>query len=191
MKALAVNSRFIFLLLMGSTFFISACAAPGKSKEVSHLPELEVSFEDAKWNGKVIPDGQQCDRFGGKKPQTPRLVVKNIPHGSNAIIMEYSDESYAPMDKGGHGKIGYRIPEGTIEKTIPAVPGHTFDLPEGFFLVAEHANPAWDKAGAYMPPCSGGRGNYYYVTVKAMSYVSPDDKKPKLLGIGKLSLGRY
>jgi hypothetical protein len=182
---------FLAILLIGSSFLISACAAPAKRKEVSLLPRLEVSFADATWNGKAIPKGQQCKRFGGKNPQTPRLIVKNIPPGTNAIIMEYSDESYAPMDKGGHGKIGYRVPEGTIEKTIPSVPGHTFDLPQGFFLVAAHANPAWDKAGAYMPPCSGGRGNYYYVTVKAVNYASPDDKQPKLLGIGELSLGRY
>jgi hypothetical protein len=87
--------------------------------------------------------------------------------------------------------IGFSFFIGACEKTIPSVPGHTFDLPQGFFLVAPHANPAWDKAGAYMPPCSGGRGNYCYVTVKAVRYVSPDDKNPKLLAIGELSLGRY
>ena len=87
--------------------------------------------------------------------------------------------------------IGYRIPPGTTEATVPSVPGHTFDLPEGFFLVAAHVNPSWDKAGAYMPPCSGGRGNRYDVTVKAV-FEAPDPKnESKLLGKADLTMGNY
>jgi len=152
---------------------------------------LQVSFVDPAWNGETIPAGQQCLRFGGKHPSTPRLMVRGIPPGANAIIMEYSDRSYATMDDGGHGMIGYRIPEGTKEVVVPSVPGHSFDMPEGFFVVSPHRVPGWATAGAYLPPCSGGKGNHYYVTVKAVSQPSPGSAEFTVLGQGSLELGTY
>ena len=152
--------------------------------------KLQATFADAKWDGKMIPYAQQCGRDNGKGA-TPPLFVKNIPVEANALIFEYSDRSYAPMDNGGHGKIGYTIMPGTTEATVPAVPGNTFSLPEGFFLVAAQTNPSWDKAGAYLPPCSGGRGNYYYVTIKAVLQSPDKSLKPQILATTKLELGRY
>ncbi|MBW1642603.1 MAG: hypothetical protein JRI53_01065 [Deltaproteobacteria bacterium] len=131
---------------------------------------FKATFADAAWDGKTVPKGRQCKRFDGKDPSTPKLMVVGIPADANAIVMEYSDRSYPPMDNGGHGKIGYTIPEGTKEITIPPVPGHSFELPEKFFIVAPHQAPGWDEAGAYMPPCSGGNGNKYYVTIKAVVF---------------------
>lgn len=169
-----------FVLFLSSTIAIAAEPA-GK---------LQATFADAKWDGKTIPYAQQCGRDNGKGA-TPPLSVKNIPVEANALIFEYSDRSYAPMDNGGHGKIGYTIVPGTTEATVPAVPGNTFSLPEGFFLVAAHTNPSWDKAGAYLPPCSGGRGNYYYVTIKAVLQSPDKSQKPQILATTKLELGRY
>lgn len=128
---------------------------------------LTVSFSDALWDGVKVPEGQQCQRFGGSG-QSPSLEVKGIPAGANALVVEFSDRTYQPMDGGGHGKIGFAIEPGTESVTVPPVPGHTDQLPEGFFVVELHKAPNWDKAGAYLPPCSGGRGNSYYLTVKAV-----------------------
>ena len=180
----------VICLSVTVSFFFIGCVTTGKYKQAPNLATLEISFSDSIWDGKRVPEGQQCNRFKGNGA-TPRLTVKNLPPGSNAIIMEYSDRSYAPMDNGGHGKIGYRIPKGTTEITVPSVPGHTFDLPEGFYLVAAHANPTWDKAGAYMPPCSGGKGNFYAVTVKAVFDAPSKDEQSSLLGKGEIDLGRY
>ena len=72
------------------------------------------------------------------------------------------------MDEGGHGKIGYLIEAGIGEVDVPSVDGHTVDLQDGFLVVAEHKAPTWDKADAYLPPCSGGQGNEYYLTVRAV-----------------------
>ena len=119
-------AMFFFITFAG---LLAACVTTSKYKPVSNLVTLEVSFADPLWDGRYIPKGQQCHRFGGHG-STPRLTVKNIPSGTNVIIMEYSDRSWSQMDDGGHGKIGYRIPLGTTEITIPSVPGHTFDLPE-------------------------------------------------------------
>jgi methyltransferase (TIGR00027 family) len=152
---------------------------------------FQVLFADPEWDGERVPKGQQCLRFGGNNPSTPSLVVKNIPRGTTAVIMEYSDKSYYPMDQGGHGKIGYCIADDKRYVTIPPVPGHSFDLPEGFFLVSRHRGGAWDRAGAYMPPCSGGRGNLYYVTVKAVNNVRDDNKTFDVLDETVLQMGRY
>jgi hypothetical protein len=170
--------------------FISCCATTGGYEQASSLAQLQVLFADSSWDGRTIPNGQQCKKFGGKGA-TPRLIVKNIPAEANAVIMEYSDKDYLPMDNGGHGIVGYKIAQGKGEVNIPSVPGHTFSLPEGFFVVSAHSNPAWDTAGAYMPPCSGGKSHVYYVTVKAVYQPASKDQKQKLLGTGKLILGNY
>jgi len=57
--------------------------------------------------------------------------------------------------------------------------------------VAAHQGSSWDTAGAYMPPCSGGMGNRYYVTVNAVYQASPESKEFKLLGQAVLELGKY
>jgi hypothetical protein len=184
----ALLKMFFFIVFV---LFFTEGVASDTSNEVSKSAKLQVSFVDSMWDGKTVPKGLQCQRFGGSNPSTPRLMIKDIPPGTNAIIMEYSDRSYPPMDAGGHGKIGYRIPENTKEIIIPSVPGHSFNLPEGFFIVSAHQAPGWDKAGAYMPPCSGGRGNSYYVTVKAVYQSSSENKEFKLLGQAVLELGTY
>lgn len=186
-KTASLTILFLFALV----FSIEADENTVKYIPVANPAKLQISFADSDWNGKEVPNGQQCQRFGGSNPSTPRLMIRGIPPGTNVIIMEYSDRSYSPMDKGGHGKIGYRIPDNTKEIIIPSVPGHSFKLPKGFFIISPHQAPAWDKAGAYMPPCSGGMGNSYYVTVNAVHQSTPERKEFKLLGYAVLELGEY
>ncbi|MEJ2059934.1 MAG: hypothetical protein P8Y64_05535 [Gammaproteobacteria bacterium] len=150
---------------------------------------LQASLADPAWDGKTIPPGQQCHRFGGEA-STPRLKVSDIPQGTQALVLAFSDRDYPPMNHGGHGQIGYRLPTRVKQTIVPSVPGHTFTLPPGFFLIKAHANPKWDKPGAYMPPCSGGKGHEYYVTVQAVTlnaYGKPD----KVLGQTVVEMGRY
>lgn len=128
---------------------------------------LEVEFADPVWNGASIPPGHQCRKFGGTHG-SPALQVSGIPERANALVLEFSDRSYAPMDHGGHGKLGFEITAGSTAVEVPSAPPHTSELPAGFWTVAEHGAPGWDLPGAYLPPCSGGRGNAYYVTVKAV-----------------------
>lgn len=149
---------------------------------------LDVSLADPAWNGKLVPAGQQCGKFGGKGA-TPLLSIRQIPEGANAVVMEYSDRSYQPMDNGGHGKIGFRIQPDSTTVNIPSVAGHQFDLPDDFFLIEAHQAPTWDKEGAYLPPCSGGKGNDYYVTVKAVKEVDGDIQE--VLGEVEVALGKY
>ena len=67
---------------------------------------------------------------------------------------------------------------------------YSFDLPPGFFLVSAHRAAGWDIEGAYLAPCSGGKGNRYYVRVSAYVQASAEES-PQLLAAGTLTLGRY
>ena len=133
---------------------------------------LDVKFADSAWDGNKIPEGQQCQKFGGNNPSTPKLIVTGIPVGSTAIVLEYSDRDSKKMDKGGHGKMRFALSPQSTKVEIPSVPGHTFEIPPAFTMIEAHRGKGWDKAGAYMPPCSGGKGHEYYLTVKSVK----DDK---------------
>lgn len=183
MKISLVTAAAALLVLTG-------CNTTGY-KSVENTAKLSLSFTDSAWDGKVVPKGQQCQRFEGDNPKTPGIRVSGIPSKANALVVEYSDRSYPAMDNGGHGKIGYQIKPGTVSAEIPSVPGHTFDLPTDFFLVTAHQAPGWDKAGAYMPPCSGGGGNSYYATIKAIHRNESKKEESLLLGEGVIQLGRY
>ena len=186
------NKNLIIAFIV-ATFLLSILTveASDKSKQTANHTELDVSFSDQAWNGKTVPEGQQCQCFGGKNPMTPSLIINNIPPETNVIVMEYSDRSYAPMDNGGHGKIGFKIKQGTRSVVIPSVPGHSFELPDGFFIITPHQGSWWCKAGAYQPPCSGGRGNSYYVTIKAVYESSNKKEETKLIGKTVVELGNY
>jgi len=87
--------------------------------ELPLVTGLQSELADPDWDGKQIPKNQKCQKFGGENPSTPRILVGNIPEGSDAIILEFSDRDYSPMDNGGHGKIGFVIPEGESEVEVP------------------------------------------------------------------------
>jgi len=173
-----------------SIFALTACVSSNyRVAENVHL--LKLSFADPAWDGKKIPSGQQCQRFGGNNPKTPAIKVMGIPSEANAIVIEYSDGSYAPMDNGGHGKVRYEIEQGQETVVIPPIPGHTFNLPKGFSLVSAHQAPRFDDPGAYLPPCSGGSENRYYATVKAIHRDRSKDDNTLLLAEGVIQMGSY
>ncbi len=134
----------------------------------TYASALEVKLSDSVWDGVKIPVGQQCNKFGGESPATPKLHVMDIPSGSDSIVLEYSDRDSKKMDNGGHGRMSYSIDAMSKVVDIPSVPGHSFDLPEKFTIIEAHRGAGWDKEGAYMPPCSGGNNHAYYVTIKTM-----------------------
>jgi len=129
---------------------------------------MNIEFADSTWNGIKIPDGQQCQKFGGAAPATPKLIISEIPAGADALVLEYSDRDSKKMNNGGHGIMKFTLQQAVEKVELPPVPGHTFELPAPFTMIEPHRSPGWDKAGAYMPPCSGGKGHAYYVTIKAM-----------------------
>ena len=177
----AASPRFAGAATLALVLLLAGAAAPAAAAD------LELRFLDEAWNGETVPEGQQCQKFGGEAVSPP-LHVGGIPERANALIVEFSDRDFPPMDNGGHGKFGLEIEPGAGSVEVGSVPGHTSDLPEGFFVVEEHQAPAWDKAGAYLPPCSGGRGNSYYLTVKA---VHREGGETRELASGTLEMGKY
>ena len=140
-----------------------------------------------KWDGEKVPEGQQCQKFGGT-PKTPPLKLGGVPEGTNIIVLEFNDTTYEPMDNGGHGMVGYALPSPASALTIPSAPGHTFMLPAGFFTFTAHRGAGWDLAGAYLAPCSGGKGNMYTITVKALQV---DGEGSKVLAETTVDMGRF
>ena len=63
---------------------------------------LGVAFVDSAWGGDSVPEGQQCQKFEGTG-KSPEIEVTGIPSGANAIVLEFSDRSYQPMDNGDEG----------------------------------------------------------------------------------------
>ncbi|ETW96933.1 MAG: hypothetical protein ETSY2_45510 [Candidatus Entotheonella gemina] len=168
--------------------FMGSCAT-GRYVPVDNVAKLDVAFTDAGWTGGAVPNAGVCARYGGES-MSPPLAVRNIPSGTTDIIIEFNDLSYPPLSSGGgHGAI--RVPAaGKTEVMIPAVPGETFDLPQGVFMEAAHRGTV-GGAGAYLGPCSGGRGNIYEADVKAVSKSTTSSQPSRLLGKGSITLGRY
>lgn len=132
----------------------------------SYAFALDISFVDGKWDGETIPTGQQCQKFDGVNPGTPKLNLSNIPAGSDSVVLAYSDRNSKNMNNSGHGIMEYTLPEGVSRVQLPIEFGHTYEMTQGFKMIAEHRGAGWDRAGAYMPPCSGGKDHAYYVTIQ-------------------------
>lgn len=128
---------------------------------------MDVKFNDAAWNGKKIPEGQQCLNYDGKNPGTPSMTVSNIPMGAESLVFVYNDVSNKRMQHGGHGIVEFNLPEGATSAEIPRVFGHTYEVPVGIEMIAEYRSRAGEAGGAYKPPCSGGKNHLYTVDVQA------------------------
>ncbi len=169
------NSLFAFLVLAVGT----AYADEG----------LTIALADPAWNGKNIPTDQVCKKFGGDQAKSPALKVEGIPTDADELFLSFNDESYSPMDKGGHGVIRVQLKKVNTMQIQP-IPGETDTLPTGMSVVARHRGTGWSgTGGAYLPPCSGGRGNTYSIDVSAIKKGS--DGSTTTLTRGKIVMGRY
>jgi hypothetical protein len=153
---------------------------------------LNVLFADPKWDGKSVPKDEICSDHHKGGGASPALIINNLPPKTNCVILSFSDETFKGMRNGGHGTIGYKVKEGSTTVTIPSIQGETFTLPTGFKSVRKHQGEQFGKQkGAYLPPCSGGHGNQYSVSVKAMQKSADKGKTHLLLGDATLSMGKY
>lgn len=152
---------------------------------------FSVAFADPRWDGKHIPQGEHCRKWGGNGA-SPALRVTGIPKGADAILVAFNDRSYRPLSyDGGHGTVGYDIADGARSALLPSVPGESHDLPGGVFMAAPHRGST-SPGTAYLPPCSGGIGNSYFAVVKAVRFADPEARQGiEVLGERILELGRY
>ncbi|WP_461521375.1 hypothetical protein [Porticoccus sp.] len=174
-----------FALLMAT--LLSACDTYNYQR-ADTVAALQVALTDPSWDGYAIPSGQQCKKFGGDGA-TPPLKISGMPEGTNAVIIAFSDRSWFLMDHGGQGMIGLWTGNSFSSVEIPAVAGESFVLPRGLFLEQEHKGGR-GAPGAYLPPCSGGRGNRYVAEVMAV-HKGTGGQRTQLLAKGEIFLGRY
>ena len=167
------------------TSFAIAALAIAFALPATAQSALTVAFADPLWTGDKIPSGQHCRLLGGDG-STPALTVSGLPEGTAQINVEFNDESYRPLSTdGGHGIIGFTVTPAGGAATLPSVPGYTADLPEGAMVVAKARTRAPYDSEGYLPPCSGGMGNTYSATLRALSADGTE------VGNGYIVLGKY
>ena len=129
----------------------------------SQAADLKVSFADAAWDGKKVPKGQQCSKFGGNGA-TPALNVEKHPgwrqcdHRWNSTTEAIS--RFPTMGATARSAIGSR--KARPVAMLPSVPGEAKDLPEGSFVENRNRATGDYARPGYLPPCSGGSGNKYF-----------------------------
>ncbi len=167
-------ASFASVLLVGALFSGAAMAQS----------VLTLTFADPVWDGVSVPAGQHCGLQGGAGA-TPALDVAGVPDATTAINVAFSDETYEPMNNGGHGTIGFVVAPVEGKVALPSVPGGTLDMPDGVMIAAENLTSGDFLTPGYMPPCSGGNGNLYSAKVTALDATGAE------LATGRIELGRY
>ena len=150
-----------------------------------YAANMTASFTDTVWNEKKVPAEQVCSDYNMDAGNTPEISLNNVPKNTTKIVLAFSDETFKGMRDGGHGIISYTIVPNTRNVYIPSIEGETFDLPDGFKSETAHRAGKFGKVpGAYLAPCSGGKGNTYSVIIKAVN-------GDKTLAKTSLTLGIY
>lgn len=167
------------ILAIGALAALLAFGGPAAAQS-----DFAAAFADPVWDGVTVPEGQHCSLQGGSGA-TPPIEVTGIPTGTTQINLSFNDETYEPMNNGGHGVLGFLVEDGASEASLAAVPGGTEDLPEGVSIVAANKTSGDFLTAGYMPPCSGGNGNTYSVDVIAV------DADGAELASTRLTLGKY
>jgi phosphatidylethanolamine-binding protein (PEBP) family uncharacterized protein len=170
---------------------LTGCASTGGYQAVAtDLPGLQVTLADTRWDGERIPEEGICSNFGGDD-LSPPLLVRNIPAGANAIIVQFNNLDHpARARNGGNGSIGYWIGDRTATQ-LPPVTGYSVRLPDGAFIEqGARATGAFASQG-YLAPCSGGKGHRYVADVFAVHKATGPGQTNRLLAEQRISLGRY
>ncbi len=137
----------------------------------------------APWDGKKVPKGQQC-RLQGGTPFTPPINLSGLPAGTVFIVGEFNDRDYAPLStKGGHGTISW--PVKGAEANLGTIAENATSGNGGAQAMKAARSSGEYASKGYLAPCSGGRGNRYFVDLKAV------DAKGKVLDKVRVEMGRY
>lgn len=182
--------RVSFLEMKKIFFLCFICLITTACHSLRHPNRLIVTFsEPTRWNGKVIPGNQICEKDLGNA-KTPGLVVRRIPKEANMIIVEFNDVSTLELSyDGGLGKVGY-YHDGSSTAWLMPVPAETNKLPDFAFKEASH-RVAGEKKTAYFPPC-GKKNHMYAAEVKAVRRTGKmGEQTTEVLAYGMIKLGRY
>ena len=149
---------------------------------------FSVSFLNPDHWGEKLNETQVCYKFGSHQANSafsPSFVLSHIPSAAVDVVFSYNDTDYEHMDNGGHGIYGYKLPANRQTVVVPAIMGEQA-VPQGFFAIQEHLSQDWSGTqGVYLPPCSGGQGHVYTVTV------SLRDQQGQTIEQKTLTLGQF
>jgi len=144
---------------------ITSCAALLLTAGMAHA-DMSIKLGGG-WDGKTVPEGQQCTLFDGNG-STPPMEISSLPSGTAWVHVEFNDRDYPPLsENGGHGVIGYPVEGSSAD--IYSVPGLAGELPGDAKVISPAKGTGEYASDGYMPPCSGGKGNNYFAVVKAIS----------------------
>lgn len=181
-----------YILISCIVLVFTACSTKTTIPKDIKKDGMQISFADEKWDGEKIPKDEVCSNYNEKAGATPKIEITNLPKGTNLLVFTYSDDTFKYMSMGGHGIISYKVKEGEKTVVVPSFKGETFDLPKGFKSeIAHRGVNRGKKAGAYLAPCSGGKGNIYSVRIEAIHIFEDEKELPELLETKDLVLGRY
>lgn len=139
---------------------------PLEAVSIVPVAKMQVEFMGDKWDGKAIPGDEICIRQGGRG-HTPPLRVRNIPNGTDFLLLEFNDATnFEDSYDGALGKIGVWH-DGTAELHIPPIFGETNKLPSFAFAEKLHEGE-FSKGVIYMPPCNSGPKHDYFMKIKAV-----------------------
>jgi len=172
-----MNKFFIWLFVL----FFSALASNFLVISLN-AAELKAIFLDAKWDGKKIPDDQQCITQGGVNPSTPKIKVTGIPSGAKSILMTITDYNYGSA--GLHGVFRFKVADGATEMVLPAIAETAKNFPSGV-EIEKYESGGMSQEGNYLPPCSDRRSHMYASEIQV---VDSDDEE---LALFDLEWGRY
>ncbi len=164
---------------------LCACSAVGL------VSGMSVDFaKPSPWDGKEIDGSQICKLHGGVGA-TPPLVIRNVPKGTNAFLVEFNDADDLQLSyDGGMGIIGFKH-DGSDTAWLLPIEGETNKLPPFAFTYKAHRFENVNR-DAYMPPCSGGKKHHYFAIVKAVELsITPASKNAVVLDTKEIDLGIY
>jgi|GEM_PF-6802551 len=178
------KSIFIFLFI-GITYSILFTDENKKNNSAKN-DKFQVVFSDTSlWDGKKLPLDQKCKASGECK--TPELLLKNIPDGEDAVIIEY----WYKIQRGDTVKfyvIGFNLKNNLNEVIIPCI-NEKSKLPEDFFYISEINNLCWKKVEEIenLGPCH--TIEKYYMILKIVKYSNREKNKYKVIKTANFNIG--
>lgn len=145
------------------------------SAEVS-AEEMTIQLNGKNQDGIKIPTNEICRRYVGNG-STPPLKITKISKGTDKIQTEYNAVDYAKLANGGHGIFQFEH-NGSQQASLKSIQGETNEMPKGVTMISSNR---WSGYG-YLPPCSGGAGSRYSVTIKAMKGTDVLDQSTVVIG---------
>ena len=178
----------ICISLSGCAYLKQPVFLKQKQEPVITQQKLNVEFVDINWGGQLVPNGQQCQKYGGKGA-SPSLKVKGLTSQANAVLVTFSDKSKWVMGKGSNGKIGIRIKPNQRQVYIPSIKENVTTLPKEMFSIDSYSRK-FRIDGVYLPPCSKGKKHDYFATVESV-IIDSENNVVKVLDVAEIYMGQY